>query len=429
MPSSRTPYRLALCAAALTLGLGACGDDTDDAAADMDAGTDSGEVGDAGATDAGAGDSGASDDAGDDVDTTPPGPWDELVEIGYTRYLGEAVAEVEETDGNVTSYVFDPESGPICMGGGPFRTAVRDTESEDLVIFLQGGGACWSEFCLAVDFSAPGLPTFDLMDETNEANPYVGWDAVYVSYCDGSLLAGDVDVDLNDDGIVDRYLRGLRNLSAAMDVTLQHFPEPRRIVLAGASAGGYATIIATPLVRLLWPDAELLIVNDSGVGLADPEGPAFIEQLIEEFGAGGLVPPSCTDCFASGHMTPLVEWILEHNPDVRIAAISSYEDRIMSGLFLPMSTVEFRAELIAETERLAAAWPGRYQAFLFEGDTHTALLGDLTAFVGPGGGEGSGIGDTIRVGGLDTTQVDGISVGAWLGLMLEGSDDWQTMQE
>ena len=420
--------RFVVVAATASLAATACGDDVS-----------SNDATDSGATDAGAPDIGPAVDVGDDatadgsdaeVDAAEPGPWDELVEIGFTRYLGEAVAEIEEQDGDVTSYVFDPESGPICMGGGPFRTAVRDTDSEDLVLFLQGGGACWSEFCLAVDFSSPGMPLVDLLDPELADNPYAGWDAVYVSYCDGSLLAGDVDVDLNDDGVVDRYLRGLRNLSAALDVTLQHFPAPRRIVLAGASAGGYATIIATPLVRLLWPDAELLVVNDSGVGLADPEGPEFIEQLIDEFGAAGLVPPSCDDCFETGHMTPLVEWILERDPDIRIAAISSYEDRIMSGLFLPMSTAEFREQLIAETTRLAEAWPGRYHAFLFEGTSHTALLGDLTAFLGPdGGGDPPLGGGGLQFGGLDTTMVGELTVGAWLGLMLDGGDDWQTLME
>jgi hypothetical protein len=370
-------------------------------------------------------------DAASDPDAAPPGPWDEIIDLGYTRYLGEAVAEVEETNGDVTSYVFDIESGPICMGGGPFRTAIRDTDSDDLVLFLQGGGACWSEFCLAVDFSAPGMPNVDLLDPNLADNPWRGWDAVYVSYCDGSLLAGDIDVDLNDDGTTDRYLRGLRNLSAALDVTLQHFPEPRRIVLAGASAGGYATIIATPLVRLLWPDAELLVVNDSGVGLADPAGPAFINQLVTEFGADDLVPPSCDACFDNGHMTPLIEWVLARDPGIRIAAISAYEDGIMSGLFLPLSADEFRAELIAETTRLAEAWPGRFHAFLFEGTSHTTLLGDLSGFLGPDAGSDPPFGGSggLQFGGLDTTAVDGMTVGAWLGRMLDGGEAWQTVRE
>ena len=54
------------------------------------------------------------------------------------------------------------------------------------------------------------------------------WNQVYVPYCDGSLFSSDAQVDVDADGIVDRYHHGLHNLSAALDVAKAEFPAPKR---------------------------------------------------------------------------------------------------------------------------------------------------------------------------------------------------------
>jgi hypothetical protein len=93
-------------------------------------------------------------------------------------------------------------------------------------------------------------------------NPIGDWSIVYVPYCDGSVFTGDHDVDDASFpfGSV-RFHRGLRNLSAAMDLAHTTFPHASRILLAGSSAGGAgASVFAPFLARFLYGNTPKLLV-------------------------------------------------------------------------------------------------------------------------------------------------------------------------
>ena len=326
---------------------------------------------------------------------------------GLTRYLGTARPTETRTlmDGTV-SYAFDPADGPVCMRGAVYRTSVRDTESEDLLIFLQGGGACWSDFCLAVTGAPAGIPATDLLRDA-ETNPLSGWDVLYLPYCDGSLFAGDNEVDEDGDGAADRLHHGLANLSAALTMGHQHFPTPRRIVLAGSSGGAYGTILAAFLVRYVYPGVPIDVLNDAGIGLAREGDHAFLDRLIDEFGARDFLPDDCAECTADGHITGLVDYLLDRDPDVRVAAISSWYDYVISELFLMETAEEFQAALQSET---------------------TALLGDPTGIIGrdlgavelpPNISEAL---SRLTLESLTTATVNGVTLDVWVRAMIARDD-------
>ena len=108
------------------------------------------------------------------------------------------------------------------------------------------------------------------------------WNLAYFPYCDGGLFASDNDRDADGDGIEELTQRGLQNLSAGLDVTVNTFPAPRRILLVGASAGGLGTTFALPVVRSLYPEIPIDVVNDSGVGIGRPDQPEFQELLLSD---------------------------------------------------------------------------------------------------------------------------------------------------
>jgi hypothetical protein len=302
-------------------------------------------------------------------------------EAGITRYLGETRVVSERLDGTDSIYELDPESGPICMRGEPFRASTREGASDELLVFLQGGGACWSDFCFAIT-TAPGtVPSTDLL-RVEDANPLADADLLYLPYCDGSLFAGDAEIDEDGDGATDRFHRGLANLSAALAIGFERFPHPSRVVLAGSSGGGFGTILAVFLVRYVYPGVPIVVLDDAGIGVARPEDPTFVSGLLDEFGARAFLPADCADCIADGNVTGLVDYALDHDPDLRIAAISSHYDYVISDVFLGISAVPFQAALIAETDALHAEHPDAYRRFLYAGDAHTALLGGLSGLVG-----------------------------------------------
>ena len=318
-------------------------------------------------------------------ETTEPAAavFQEVYDSGATRYVGQTPPMSRVETGRWIRYEWARGAEARCMFGR-FRTDLRPSESENLLIFLQGGGGCLpTEECRddTFWFAIPGAFYVDLFAFMRllevEGERLANWDLAIIPYCDGSLMAGDADRDMDGDGRVDRRHRGLRNLSAALDVTRAEFPEPRRIVLAGVSGGGFSTIPGTFLVRRAWPGVPIDVLNDSGVGVARAEEPAFIEGLLGYWGVQGFIPPSCVNCTGDGHMTNLIHWQLERDPDLRIAMMSSYEDRTIARGFLGIPRPDFRAALASEMRELSTAFPGRCEHFLWEGRDHTMLLDTL----------------------------------------------------
>lgn len=354
--------------------------------------------------------------------------YQELADQGLLRYLGAAQPEssVELESGDVV-YEFAAADGPLCLDGGPFRAAVRQGSSEDLVIYLQGGGACSSRVCFVTfddtdSIFATGVPAAGILSATLATNPVRDWDVVYAPYCDGSLMAGDVDRDVNGDGQIE-HQRGLRNLSAAIDLAKAEFPRPRRILLTGISAGGFATFTALPLVRKHYPGAEILVVNDAGVGIGVPGEVDGVARLTAEFNASALLPASCVDCFTRGHLLPLLGWQLERDPNVRAGIISSFGDFVITATFLGISGDAFEAALRIESGAIAARFPDRFKRFLFAGTKHTTLAVDASSDLR----QAIDIGIELDIeflemilGRFDVTQILGTTVADWVTGMIEG---------
>lgn len=361
------------------------------------------------------------------VDSAVPeddGPFAEVFAQGGDRYLGAFTpSTVEPRDDGSTRLEWATEDGPACLRGTPYAAGWRPGNGEDLVLFLQGGGACWSEFCFVVEEAGGRIPALDVFDPG--VSPVAGWDTMYLPYCDGSLFVGDVEIDDDGDGAPDRIHRGLRNLSAALDAAHERAPAPRRILIAGSSGGGYGTLLAPALVRRLWPGVPIDVLNDAGVGVAKPGDDAFVLGLLDEWGASSLLPASCTGCVSGGHLTGLIGWALDEDPDLRVGAFSSTRDAVIAGIFLRVPGEQFEAALRAELGALHAAHPTRFQPFIVEGELHTALLGDIAGFLGDNDPElADQIASIITLGEMAEIEVDGVSVADWLGHMVGEDPAW-----
>ena len=333
-------------------------------------------------------------------------PFQELYDQGITRYLGAYTPMLSQTQDEVVTHTFGTGDGPQCLDGSEFRMATRDAGSQDLVIFLQGGGGCWSEFCAANTEAPPGILALGIMDPVREDNPVRDWNQAYLPYCDGGLHVSDRDSDSDGDGEIDRFQRGLHNLSAALDVTVGAFPAPRRILLAGSSGGGLGTTFALPLVRYLYPEARIDIVNDSGVGVSRPDQPAFQQLLIDDWNTGAFFPESCADCLAAdGHLSDYHIWQLDQDQTLRRGMLSFSRDSTFADFFLQIGKDAWEAALQEEMQQLEDAHPERSRSWIPAGEDHTVLMlrPDQTA--------------------------GGVPVMDWIRAMLEDSPDWVSVAD
>lgn len=384
----RSPLMIWLLASAL--GAASCSDAEESSALGDEADTE----GDS----ADSGDAADSDESGDDGTGEPPPsgrPFQELYDQGIDRYIGAFEPASSEPMGDEVLHRFTGDDGPLCYTGAEFNMTTRDGSSDDLLIFLQGGGVCGPTACDAVESWPPGIVKFGLLSPAVAENPAADFDVGYVPYCDGSLFTGDREIDIDGNGVADRSHRGLQNLSAALDVIADTYPAPSRILLTGNSAGGFGTHGALPLVRLLYPDVPIALINDSGVGIGNPGGQ---EALNEYWGAQAFYPASCGGCIGEdGNLTGYHSWQLDEDPDVRMGFISSRrDDRIVSSL--GMAPEEFESQLLAAMAELEDAHPDRVRSLIADDDSHTFILRQFERVVG------------------------GQAVKDWIGAMLDG--DW-----
>jgi hypothetical protein len=332
-----------------------------------------------------------------------PAAAQELRDAGVDKYLGEftPISSTDVGDGWV-KHTFDPDGGdgPICIAGTPYSAFTRAGGTQDkLLIMLQGGGACWQDFyrCnIFAEAQEPPVARVGIWDFDSKDNPFRNYSVVYMPYCDGSVFGGDNDlVDPNFPlGPVRRH-RGLRNLSAGMDLAKATFPDASRITVAGSSAGGVGAAAFAPfLARFLYGNTvkQLTVFNDAGPIAINLDAADAVEARDADWQFAQFYPASCTECDAFGQQTAIIEWRLDNDSTIREAFYETDGDSTnigfasanLPGFFDPLPPIipfpdglsqsQYRELILAEHGALNAAHPDRYKRFIVSGDSsHTAL--------------------------------------------------------
>ncbi len=335
---------------------------------------------------------------------------EELRAAGVDKYLGTSRSFASDY-GVWTKHDFDPNyvadetypsqarpDGPVCIAGTPYSVFTRQGNPKKLLIFLQGGGACWQGFyncnILAEDQSPPEDGPFPgVFDATAADNPFADYSVVYMPYCDGSTFGGDNDVDDPAFPGGTRHHRGLRNVSAGMDVAADMFPKARQITVMGHSAGGVGAAAFTPfLARFVFGNnTKLTVYNDAGpiaVNLGTPPGPGgpdfpwlSVWARQNDWRFQQFYPQSCIDdgrCNAFGQQTGIIDWRLENDSTIREAFYETDSDRtnrfFAQGDGSRMDPQVYRNLILTEHGALNEAYPRRYKRFIVSGDdTHGAV--------------------------------------------------------
>jgi hypothetical protein len=363
----------------------------------------------------------------------------ELVASGVTQYLGAFTpadpVPVLDEDGNDTGWLkhtFDPAfapplglpEGPVCIAGTDYSVFTRAGKKDKLLIMLQGGGACWQDFynCnILAEAQEPPAPPVGIWDFDSKDNVFADYSIVYMPYCDGSTFGGDNDVfDPSFPFGPVRFHRGLRNLSAGMDVAAATFPRPKNITVAGSSAGGVGAAAFAPfLARFEYGNnTQLTVFNDAGPIAVNLAEQADVAARAADWQFDQFYPASCTACDAFGQQTAIIEWRLDNDSTIREAFYETEFDltnRFFTGLL--GDPFGYQDLIVTEHGLLNEAHPDRYKRFIVNNaDTsHTALQSPLFYSQESGGvvlsewtaefvwnGDGDSQGDDIWI---DTVEV------------------------
>ncbi|HSM93290.1 MAG TPA: hypothetical protein VLT47_10405 [Anaeromyxobacteraceae bacterium] len=272
-------------------------------------------------------------------------------------------------------------SGSYRFGTSPTGLAISwgDPGNATLVVFLQGGGACW-DFASCGGFKSLGL------DKTASTGPFgpaefvagvwgrypdswvhrdklpvalAGATIAFVPYCTGDVHGGARVTTYTPP----RWISlpsvtwshvGHSNVLAFLKRLGATFPAPARLVVAGSSAGGFGALANYPAFRWYWPTSTAWLVDDSGpplVGSAVPEPSRAAWYAAWDLGAS--LDPFCPGCPAD--ISQALAEVEALYPDDRIALVSHLQDSVIRTFFgsvqgspptfAPMPAATFEAEL------------------------------------------------------------------------------------
>jgi hypothetical protein len=169
-----------------------------------------------------------------------------------------------------------------------YRFWFRRGTADGLVIFFDGGGACWDDVTCAIPrrrladrdddgfYKAELIPTDNpnrfsgIFDLDNPRNPVRDWSFVYVPYCTGDVHSGSNTAHYTDPDTGAPYTiehRGADNFRVVLSWMKENFAQPTQILVAGSSAGAYGASTHFPRIRAAFPRGRAIMLGDAGQGV------------------------------------------------------------------------------------------------------------------------------------------------------------------
>ncbi len=185
-----------------------------------------------------------------------------------------------------------------CADDSPVHYLERLADPHKVVLYFEGGGACFSaatcafdgpdtSYVAASEFTANSMADRGgIFDFEQPENPLADYSFVYVPYCTGDGHLGSQTTTYADDLTVEH--RGYANGLAALDHLVATYPDVGDLLVTGVSAGSIPTPLYAGLAADRLPQARIVTLGDgSGAYPSDPVLNAFIGSL---WGTDGAIP-------------------------------------------------------------------------------------------------------------------------------------------
>ena len=299
---------------------------------------------------------------------------------------------------------------PTCSGAPGTSTTTysyyyRKGTADGLVVFFNGGGACWnSATCskprLAGDkaffsgkddqtmvgvYKAELLPgdgparMGGLLDRTNPQNPVRDWSMLFVPYCTGDVHSGSNTAhytfpDTGKPFTIEH--RGWDNMQVILPWLNANVPQPSRLLVSGSSAGAYGAATHFTALRELYPKARAVYVGDSGQGVTTPDFERVRNKNWNYTLPTAVFGPNAQD-------TPdreVVAKLAAHFPKDRFAQFTTIHDATQTAFYAQMGPAGQACN--AWTNKMLSELASRqvvpnFRAYVAQGDTHTILRAPL----------------------------------------------------
>lgn len=280
---------------------------------------------------------------------------------------------------------------PQCMQGSEYRYFAKRGTVNKLVMYYQGGGACWNNLTCSVP-SCKTLPDENLdnydsgfADLSNENNPFRDWHIVFVSYCTCDIHFGDTTQDY--EGLTVEH-RGYHNSKVAEKWAREHFLNPEEVFVTGSSAGAYGAWFNAPLLHEVWPASQFHVLADAGNGVITQD---FLQNEFGNWNFTANLPdiPGVLEAITTGDGMPAyTEAVASYFPETNWAHYATLYDggqggqtgfyNIMLNGGNPLAALvwwnascAFGEQVLAQSISTYDAVPSNYRYYFGTGSRHT----------------------------------------------------------
>ncbi len=274
-----------------------------------------------------------------------------------------------------------------------YRFWAKRGRVDALVVYFEGGGACWDDVTCAVPrlaehrnesdgfYKAELIPgdtperMSGIFDLNNPRNPLREWSFVYVPYCTGDVHAGANTTTYTDPDTGEPYTiqhRGADNFRVVLEWMRANFQAPSRILVAGSSGGAYGAATNYGRVRDVYPRAQMTLLSDAGQGVTTP---GFLDRRNANWRYD--LPASVFG--RNAQLTDdddLVSILARHYPADRFAQYTTAHDVTQIAFFALMGAENACASW---TSKMASDLAARersftnFRAYLASGESHAIL--------------------------------------------------------
>jgi Pectinacetylesterase len=321
-----------------------------------------------------------------------------------------------------------PVEGAICRDGSATGIAVNlNPSSKNLMIFLQGGGACFNALTCGMNPKTFGMAEFTtqvagamgsggLLSRTDTANPVADWNFVFVPFCTGDVHAGNRrDVTISGYAGMQQFV-GYVNMTRYLARIVPTFPGLTKVLLTGVSAGGFGAAANYPQTARAFGSVPVYDIDDSGPPMEDPYVPKCLQQeWATLWGFDKTILAECgADCpdhtnytldatiHAAKQFPNVPLGLVEDTDDSVITLFYGFGNNNCTAALASVSATMFTAGLLDSRMKLAAY--SNFGSFIFQGTAHTSLGATSTY-------------DTVMAGGGDAATVQ---LSDWVKALVNG---------
>jgi hypothetical protein len=298
-----------------------------------------------------------------------------------------------------------------------------NSASTKVLIFLQGGGACWDAATCVTKPQAVNLDGYNqvkfkyaaakhfnkgVLNRTNAVNPYQAWNYVFIPYCTGDLHAGSKYSALSKQHHV-----GHLNVTEYLKRVVPTFSGATQVLLAGSSAGGIGALLNYHQVQQAFGPVPVDALDDSGP-LMDGQylKPKLQNAWQAAWNLAKAKPAGCSKCTA-GNIHAIQPYLAATYPKRRFGLIVAGGDLVLRGYYgqgytppaLLMPLVDFQNGLNHLADTVLAPHKN-FRVYYIASNKHVFL--DNTA--------------------LALTQVKGVKLVDWIAGLSSGAPGWKNVR-